>query len=339
MDLLWKKILADYSNNGIELEKLTEKNGDIFYLQNVYLVFIHTYPLFLTSDLKLIDISNHNFSFNKAPFMQVFRYDLAMNCILNAIKNIKANNFEYVSEKCLSILAHQPFFPIHNMEDKLNAIEIFIKNYLKTAPAEKKNDAKLIHLLALNTQDSYYNDFLTDIENVYRDFPFVIKKMNAAKVYKISEFYIAKIYHNFIYNTFSEDTFIHYLNRKKIYNKSVETANNIDQSSGSVCVKIDSMKNGTKGYNRCVHFDFESETIQNKGDINNLNTCCPHTFFGRYNFIYLNDMPTHIKDYMIMNSNLCVLSYGSNFYVNMKLLNYHSGKMFIVFCSSAYYRV
>jgi hypothetical protein len=366
MNETWKKIINDYQHHGINIEFFQDKPQEIFYLKDVYLGFFGEKPLFLTRDLKLVDISNHNFSVAKFHWLEFYNYPAVRDRIKSMLANIHQGNYEIIQKKAMSLLAHQPFFPIHNMEDKINSLENYIHYIINDRNKEKNKDketrqvlgdkleseseSELLHLLALETENIFYNDFLKEIRDVYHDFPFFLQTIDMKKIYKISELYINKLYHDFIWNTKSANIFIKYLNRKIKHNNVFRENVFVDRIKQSICVKMNNKFNGSNYDDRCLHFDIVHTDSQNScSDVdyvkpNNIVQEFPQDkvenerkiFFKEAGFEFLNESPTYMKDFIVMNSDLVVLTYGSNMYVNLKLLNFYAGKKFIVLCCSGY---
>lgn len=207
------------------------------------------------------------------------------------------------------------------------------------------------YFLVLKTENNFYNSCLSEITNVYHDYNFIYEYLDPDKVYKLSKVYIQKLYHDYIWNNISEKNFINYLNRKKIFNSTLPRDLFGETCEKSICVKVPNKNNGTNNVGRVVYFDFtfdcQKSTLYSLSQIapaicspqtpaNILTQCDAKTFFEKFRVCYLNDHPAIIKDYILMNSELSIVYYGSNMYVNMKMLNYFSGNKFIVLCTSGY---
>ena len=349
----WDKIKNDLNKHNIRITNFAERPEEIFKFEDVYLFFWTTKnnsirPLFFTSDLQLIDISNHDYSASKYIFVHFYKFKIAREKMKNMLTKIKNGEYETINKNTMSFLSHAPFLTLHNIEDKINIMENCIKY-------NQFNKDEPFSFLVLKTENNFYKSFLSEITNVYHEYNFIYEYVDPNKVYRISKVYIHKLYHDYIYNNFSEKNFINYLNRKKIYNNTLHKILFENVSQKVISIKLTNKNNGTNQVNRVIDYNFtfdpqKSHFCNDSSSLDliapgagspqtpdkNLIQCDAKTFFEKFGICYLNDHPIIIKDYMIMNSELSILSYGSNSFINMKMLNYFSGNKFIVLCTSGY---
>jgi hypothetical protein len=336
----WKIVTDDLEAHQIKITNFVESPQEMFYFEDAYLVFWNRKrPLFVTSDFHLIDISNHDYSVSRNVYLPSFDYTTPRKRVQEMISLIKKKEYETIEKTSISFLAHQPFMSLHNVEDKINIMENSIKNKIF-----EKNDR--FSLLVMKTENIFYNNCLSEITNVYKDYNFEFEYLDVDKVYKISKLYVSKIYIDYIAGNISEKNFIKYLNRKKKYNATLANSLLSETFEKSICVKIMNGNNGTNAAHRVINFDltykpehqsvYHNITIPNNENTTVAENCDAVTFFKKYGFLYLNDISPLEKDYIIMNSELSIVSWGSNMYINMKMLNYFSGNKFIVLTTSGY---
>lgn len=87
---IFDQVCASFLKEGIELEHFLNEKRKVKMIENGYLAFLKKYdhqepicPLYLTNDLKLLDISNLYFPAERIHYQQYFqKYDLIKKRIL-----------------------------------------------------------------------------------------------------------------------------------------------------------------------------------------------------------------------------------------------------------------
>lgn len=310
------KVCDTFGEQGIEVEHFLNENREVKMIEDGYLAFLKNAPhepicpLYLTSELKLLDISNVYFSAERIHYQQDFqKYDLIKKRILEVKNKIASKKYISINEDSVGSISFYPLLHVHNLESQL----INLENIQDNESIDKKTNLTFV---TLNVDNLFYKNLEQQLKILYRDLHLNHLSVELDNIYFFKKIFVSKSHP--VINLKSKQYILNNFYNRLLLNMKESGDENRACREKVIFVKTKDLRNGTNHDNRCYKMDQVDSVLQ------------------KYEIRNLSKVDLDLKDIYVMKCEFGIFSWGSNMYYNSNILNFASGKKFIIFVTSGY---